>query len=45
VVNDLGEDRDLSEELPKKAAEMKADLKAWLESSGAKMPRPLTGGD
>jgi hypothetical protein len=35
----------LSEELPEKAAELKADLKAWLESSGAKMPRPLTGDD
>ena len=45
VVNDLSEEHDLSEELPEKAAEMKADLKAWLESSGAKMPRPLTGDD
>jgi arylsulfatase A-like enzyme len=45
VVNDLSEEHDLSEELPEKAAEMKADLKAWLESSGAMMPRPLTGDD
>jgi arylsulfatase A-like enzyme len=41
VVKDLGEARDLSEELPEKAARMKADLASWLESSGARMPRPL----
>jgi arylsulfatase A-like enzyme len=41
VVNDLGEARDLSEELPEKAAQMKADLGSWLGSSGARMPRPL----
>ena len=32
---------DLSEELPEKAAQMKADLGSWLGSSGARMPRPL----
>jgi len=41
VVNDIGEKRDLSDEMPDKAAEMKADLESWLETSGAKMPRPL----
>jgi arylsulfatase A-like enzyme len=37
--NDLGEERDLSNDLPERAAEMKAELEAWLESSGARMPR------
>ena len=41
VVNDLGEEHDLSDDLPELAAEMKADLVTWLESSGAHMPRPL----
>ena len=41
VVNDLSEEHDLSDELSEKAAEMKSDLGAWLESSGARMPRPL----
>jgi len=41
VVNDLGEEHDLSVELPELAAEMKADLVSWLESSGAHMPRSL----
>jgi arylsulfatase A-like enzyme len=42
VVNDLSEAHDLSNELPEKAAEMKADLVTWLKNSGARMPRPLT---
>jgi arylsulfatase A-like enzyme len=42
VVNDLGEEHDLADELPEKAAEMKVNLTAWLESSGARMPRPLS---
>jgi arylsulfatase A-like enzyme len=45
VVNDLSEEHDLSSELPELAAEMKANLAAWLESSGAKMPRPLLSDD
>ncbi len=45
VVNDLSEEHDLSSEMPEVAAEMKADLAAWLESSGAKMPRPLASDD
>jgi len=45
VVNDLGEEHDLSSELPEKAATMKADLVSWLKSSGARMPRPLEPGD
>jgi hypothetical protein len=45
VVNDLSEERDLSSQMPEVAAEMKADLAAWLKSSGAKMPRPLESDD
>ncbi len=45
VVNDLSEEHDLSGELPEVAEEMKADLAAWLKSSGARMPRPLTNSD
>ena len=41
VVNDIGEEHDLSEEMPDRASSMKAKLDRWLESSGAKMPRPL----
>ena len=45
VVHDLSEEHDLAGEMPEVAAEMKADLAAWLESSGAKMPRPLSSDD
>ena len=45
VVADIGEKTDLSQELPEIAAEMKADLLAWLASSGAKMPRPLVSNE
>ena len=45
VVNDLSEEHDLSAALPEKAAEMKANLVTWLESSGARMPRPLESRD
>lgn len=41
VVTDIGEEHDLSEEMPDRASSMKAKLDRWLESSGAKMPRPL----
>ncbi|NQU24463.1 MAG: sulfatase [Candidatus Nealsonbacteria bacterium] len=40
LANDIGETRDLSAEMPEKAAEMKGKLDAWLKESGAKMPRP-----
>lgn len=45
VVNDLSETTDLAKEMPEKAAEMKANLQAWVKASGAKMPRPLESGD
>jgi len=45
VVNDLSETTNLAGEMPERAAEMKANLQAWLTASGAKMPRPLEGGD
>jgi arylsulfatase A-like enzyme len=41
LANDLSEEHDLSAALPERAAEMKARLVSWLQSSGAKMPRPL----
>jgi len=41
VVNDIGEEHNLSEEMPGKASSMKNKLDRWLVSSGAKMPRPL----
>ena len=45
VVNDLSETTNLAGEMPERAAEMKANLQAWLTASGAKMPRTLEGGD
>ena len=36
---DLSETRDLSLQMPKKTAELKGRLKAWLHETGAKMPR------
>ena len=45
VVNDLSEEHDLSDELPEIADQMKAKLGAWLESSGARMPRVVASGD
>ncbi len=41
VVNDIGEARDLAGERPEKAAELKADLDLWLQSSGARMPEAI----
>jgi arylsulfatase A len=41
VTEDLSETTDLAEQMPEKAAEMKARLQQWLADSGAKMPRPL----
>ena len=41
VVNDLSETTNLAGEMPERAAEMKANLQAWLIASGAKIPRPL----
>lgn len=41
LAEDISESNDLSADMPEKAAEMKARLKAWLDASGAKMPRPL----
>jgi arylsulfatase A-like enzyme len=35
---DIGEKKNLSEALPEKAETLKAQLKAWLKRSGAKMP-------
>ncbi len=36
---DLSEERDLSESMPEKVAELDAKLTAWLENAGAKLPR------
>ena len=41
VARDIGEKYDLSSEMPEQAAALKEKLDRWLESSGAKMPRPL----
>jgi arylsulfatase A-like enzyme len=41
VVNDLSEEHDLSNEMPERAAAMKAKLDVWLEASNARMPREL----
>jgi arylsulfatase A-like enzyme len=40
LAKDLSEEHDLSAAPPEKAAKMKARLVSWLQSSGAKMPRP-----
>ena len=42
LVNDLSEKRDLSLEMPKKAADLKRKLDAWLTESGAIMPERLS---
>ncbi len=41
LANDIGEQRDVSGQMPQRAAEMKAELDRWLEASGAKMPTPV----
>jgi arylsulfatase A-like enzyme len=42
LADDLSETRDLSLKMPKKAAEMKRKLDAWLTESGAIMPERLS---
>ncbi len=39
LAEDIGEKHDLSLQMPEKAAQLKAELKAWREASGAVMPR------
>ena len=41
LAEDLSEKRDLSRKMPKKAAELKRKLDAWLVESGAIMPKRL----
>lgn len=41
LASDIGEQHDLSTEMPERAAAMKAALDRWLETSGAKMPTPV----
>jgi arylsulfatase A-like enzyme len=41
---DIGEQHDLSAEMPERAAAMKNKLDRWLEASGAKMPTPVGSG-
>lgn len=38
--DDLGETRDLSEHMPDKVQELDVALQSWLETVGAKLPRP-----
>jgi arylsulfatase A-like enzyme len=45
LVDDLSEKRDLSLEMPQKAAELKRKLDAWLAESGAIMPKRLSPQD
>jgi hypothetical protein len=40
LVNDLGEQQDLSAEMPDKTVAMKRSFYSWLESIGAKAPAP-----
>jgi len=44
LASDIGEQHDLSEEMPQRAAAMKVELDRWLEASGAKMPTPIGSG-
>jgi len=37
---DVGEERDLSGEMPEKVRQLDAELQEWLISTGAKLPRP-----
>ncbi|MEZ4699157.1 MAG: sulfatase [Rhodothermales bacterium] len=39
--DDLGEQRDLSADMPEKAAALRSRLDAWLVASGARMPVPI----
>ncbi len=38
--DDLGEQNDLSERMPEKVSELDVRLTAWLEATGAKLPKP-----
>jgi len=40
LAEDVGEKRDLAAQMPKKAAQLKGELKAWRKASGALMPKP-----
>ena len=40
LADDLGETRDLAEEMPERVGQLDDKLTAWLESAGAKLPRP-----
>ena len=44
LANDIGEQQDISGQMPERAAQMKAELDRWLEASGAKMPTPVDSG-
>jgi arylsulfatase A len=39
LADDIGETNDLYETMPEKVEELEADLTAWLEETGAKLPR------
>ncbi len=41
--DDLGETNDLSSKMPDKVEELDVALQSWLESVGAKLPRPNPG--
>ena len=41
LANDIGEQHDLSGQMPERAAGMKGELDLWLEASGANMPTPV----
>jgi arylsulfatase A-like enzyme len=42
LAQDIGEQHDLSEEMPEKAAELRDRLHAWREAVGAQMPTPVS---
>ena len=41
LVDDLSEKNDLSQKMPRKAADLRRKLEAWLAESGAAMPEPI----
>jgi len=41
LADDLSEKNDLSQKMPRKAADLKRKLEAWLTESGAAMPEPI----
>ena len=45
LANDIGESRDLADERPEVARQLRLQLAAWRESIGAAMPIPITAAD